>query len=162
MWMIGKVNKIQRKYLEKMGKEINSVEAYDVEKVVGAEDCPQDNEEMIAVYIEGDMVKDLEAFMIMKEDSKSSNDRKAIHRERLGVLAEMWEGKFSQMRGLDYDIISSEDWTCEGDRYTMQFEYCHNDAMYDTMVGWGIVGFKQGSLEVDGSHWEFDGSAELD
>ena len=156
MWLIGKVNKMQRQHLEKMGNEVRTIDDYEAERVVGAVVECQENEEMIVVYIDGSMVDDLKALTKLKEDSKASEKRQEIHQERLDILAERWEIKRGEIRDEDYDIIGSEDWTCDGDNYSMPFDYCHNDNEEITLYGDGFVTFHPDSIKIKVEEWHID------
>lgn len=151
MWMIGKVNQVERKYVESIAKEVRSIEEYDMGRMVDGYPVLKDNEEFVAVYIDGDMIKDLETLTNIKKDSKKSEKRRYLHKDRLEVLEEILSIKVSQLRSDGINIESYDDWSCDGDIYSLMFDYIDdNDGL---ITGSAEVVFVEGSIEIKDSIW---------
>lgn len=155
MWVIGKVNQVQKKYIESLGGQFRQVDNYDVEKVVGAVNKTRDNEEMVVVYIEGDMIEDLKLLNQIKEDSKQHKDIQGLHEERLYMLEALWEEKRSELQVKGAQIEDSEDWVCDGDTYSMAYDTAGCGSFIDN-TSYGTVVFNKGSVSTKSIFWDCD------
>jgi hypothetical protein len=155
MWLIGKVNQVQRKQLENMGKNISTVEEHDLGGVMEAYPIPKDNEEFVCIYIGGDMIDNVESLTRIQESSKEVSKQKLLHRDRLEIAEDNWTIKHAQLRDADYDILGSFDWTCDGDVYSMDFDYCdNNDPLGQTFSSEGKIIFDEGTVMIKDVIWE--------
>jgi hypothetical protein len=154
MWVIGKVNKIQRQQLENMGKRIATVSESDLSYVLEGQPVLKDNEEFVCLYMGGNLVDEVERIDKIKEASKESDRRRDLHQDRIGILEELWEVKIAQLRDEDLDIIYSYDWSCEGDTYTMSYEWCDNNDPEQTQEGYGTVEFEKDAILIKNTLWD--------
>jgi hypothetical protein len=151
MWLIGKVTQAQKKYIEGLGAKIQDVDAYDVEKVVGVVDESRENEEMVVVFIDGDLTKDLEILSKIKKDSKKQKKVKELHKERMSKLEVVWEDYRETAQRNGEDIRSSEPWTCNKDTYEMSYDYFDKHHKYTIF---GHVEFIEGSIKIKVVYWD--------
>jgi hypothetical protein len=152
MWLIGRVNKTKKKFIEELGgRIIENIGSYDLESALGAvKEENQGNDELVIVYIKGDMIQGLEGLNRVGQQNKRNKELNKLHKERLETLEDLWDRRQVEYE-FDEDVImqKNDGWSADGDVYTINFEYIFKGDLYGEVDCSSLVAtFKEGTAEL--------------
>jgi hypothetical protein len=155
MFIIGKANKKEIKEMKTFGWDVEKVNQDHFNKALDPKYDPKKNkdknvEELIAVFVDNDMINVLREWHNEEVSAKASEKNRKLMEKREQLADDIFEKE-----KFDVEIVDHEGWDRDGDYFVKKFYYknegdaCENG---DSLTATFVIVFKKNSEQVVDFH----------